>query len=127
MKIRSGFISNSSSSCFVALIPMSELPNLNLTSLEKTILHFTSQEITFLGQKCLNVETYSGNACNLYNDEEISEEDIIQKLKEIDLDNPILKEVAENYSIEDRIFEAQSSLQEKIMNNSNTFSTSLDM
>jgi len=63
MKIRSGFVSNSSSSSFVAWVPKEEWETLKQTfdSLEMAIAEYLTDTSNVFGQECISFHSVSGN------------------------------------------------------------------
>lgn len=63
MKIRTGFVSNSSSSSFTCLMTQKVYNSIysELDLLSQTILEHISNETTFVGQKCMHMSWGDGN------------------------------------------------------------------
>lgn len=111
MKTRNGFISNSSSSCFIALIPENELENLDMNPIEKTVMKLLSEETTFCDIPCVKYVSYTGNVSSFGEYSEIREDQIREILREIDPEGPIPEDEDD---LMDNIWVAQDSLKEKI-------------
>jgi len=76
MKIRSGFVSNSSSSSFVALVPeevhmeaIEQLSSKYQRDLVKRFMKFCGEDTTFCGIDCLTYSYISGNGGDYLYDE----------------------------------------------------------
>lgn len=63
MKIRNGFVSNSSSSSFVALIPKTEWSSVvaGLSDIELAAIETLIRDATFCGTDCIEYKSMSGN------------------------------------------------------------------
>ena len=121
MKIRNGFVSNSSSSSFVMLMSKDVYDGLleDLNPLEQAIVDHFSSNTRFLETDCIVYQHTSGNYSNF---EYISQEECIQKAKEIS--EATGKEFDESDWSEDILYEFESSarkIRDKIFMHSEEF------
>lgn len=96
MKIRTGFVSNSSSSSFVALMSKEkydELISKMDDPLHRAVVEELSSETTFMGKECVKYSYMSGNYSYL---EYMSEADIFERAAEL------AEEMGVDFCAEDR-------------------------
>lgn len=112
MKVRNGFVSNSSSSSFVALVPKAEWSNIivGLSDLEMAAIETLIKNKTFCGIDCIEYKSMSGNYSSF---DYANMDEIRERAKELASQNnrTVPEEELEEDYIMDSVYEGTSKVE----------------
>jgi hypothetical protein len=99
MKVRSGFVSNSSSSSFLAIVPKDDFNKLPFTAIELIVIDCMEvTELSFNGSECVKIYYSEGEYGSLHT-HKLKDVDVVKKAKDICKKQKISSGLAESFDV----------------------------